>query len=42
MIKDLIIETEGYLLLLKEGTPLYNYLKTILILLEGIEKTNLN
>ena len=37
MIKELIIETEAYLLLLKPDTPIYKYLQTIKMLLEGID-----
>jgi len=39
MIKELIKETESYLLLLQPNTPIYKYLITIKMLLEGIEKS---
>ena len=41
MIKELIKETEAYLLLLQPNTPIYKYLQSILILLEGIEKSDI-
>ena len=41
MIKDLIKETEAYLLLLQPDTPIYKYLQQIKMLLEGIDKTDM-
>jgi hypothetical protein len=41
MIKELIDETKGYMKLVNSGSPIDKYLNTILILLEGIDKSKL-
>jgi hypothetical protein len=41
MIPELIEQTKEYMRLVNEGSPIDKYLKTILMLLEGIDKSNI-